>query len=98
MTARLAARWRTINRRQSLPASWRSRDLRDSFQSTVRAPAEVEARLDIWDTARRLLSEYGKAAEAECDARASYHRMQGDKPIAEHWRKLKSNVAVLRLR
>lgn len=54
--------------------------------------------LDTWETARRLLREYGDRAEAECEARATYHRMQDDKATAEEWRKLKSKVAILRTR
>ena len=39
-------------------------------------------------------SKYGKEAEAECYARASYYSMQGDIVTAEQWRKLRAHVAV----
>jgi len=54
--------------------------------------------LNAWEIARRLLQDYGEAAEAECDARASYHAMQGDPAAAEQWRRLKRTVQLARSR
>jgi hypothetical protein len=52
---------------------------------------------DTWKAAQRLLREYGDKAEAECDARADFHKMEGDEATAEQWRKLKGDVATLRM-
>jgi len=48
--------------------------------------------------ARRLLREYGERAEEECEARASYHDMQGDQAAAEQWQRVRQAVQLLRQR
>ena len=52
--------------------------------------------MDVWETARRLLREYGDGAEDECETRATYHEMQGDKVAAEQWRRIKLTVQLVR--
>jgi hypothetical protein len=42
------------------------------------------------------MREYGLAAEDECEARASYHEMQGDPAVAEGWRRTKTLIRRLR--
>lgn len=53
-------------------------------------------KVGIWETAERMLREYGAGAEEECDSRASYHQMQGDPAAAEDWRQAKSLIQRLR--
>ena len=49
-----------------------------------------------WDSAQRMLREYGERADAECEARRSYYEMLGDNNAVEEWRRIA--VAVGRLR
>ena len=49
-----------------------------------------------WDTAQRLIREYGDCAEAECEARCRYFKMLGDDASADEWQKVKSTLGLLR--
>jgi hypothetical protein len=51
---------------------------------------------DMQTNAQRLLREYGKVAEDECDARISYYEMLGHGGESAMWREIKE--AVVRLR
>jgi hypothetical protein len=52
--------------------------------------------IEHWQTAARLLRQYGNSAEEECAARASYHQMQRDEAEAHRWRLIKGLVERLR--
>jgi hypothetical protein len=49
----------------------------------------------IWQTAERMLREYGNSAQEECESRASYHEMQANPAMAESWRR--TGEIILRL-
>jgi hypothetical protein len=53
-------------------------------------------KVGVWEAAERMMREYGLAAEDECEARASYHEMQGDPAVAEGWRRTKTLIRRLR--
>lgn len=53
--------------------------------------------IGIWETAQRLLREYGDMAERECDARAVHYAMQGDKAVADGWRRVQETIGRIRL-
>jgi hypothetical protein len=74
----------------------------DAFHAQ-RIPASNHQSGCVWDVwmdamtmARRTLREYGDNAEAECDARAQYHDMNGCPAVAEQWRRLKRTVRLAR--
>jgi len=52
--------------------------------------------MDALETARQMLREYGDRAEEECESRASYHELEGDKEAAMQWRVLKQAILILR--
>lgn len=52
--------------------------------------------MDALQTAQRMMREYGDHAEDECDARSSYHQLNGDLEDAARWRILKQAVILLR--
>ena len=52
--------------------------------------------VEILNSAKRLIREYGDRAEEECDARAGYHQAQGDPDLAEQWRLIREMVKRLR--
>ena len=52
--------------------------------------------IGVRQAAERMLREYGADAEAECEARASYHDMQGDDAVAEGWRRTRDLIVLLR--
>ena len=52
--------------------------------------------IGIWEAAQRMLCLYGKFAERDCDARASYHEMEGDIAVAEGWRRAREIIPRLR--
>lgn len=45
--------------------------------------------IGVKEAAQKLLRDYGAEAERECDARAAYHEAQGDKTVADGWRRVK---------
>jgi hypothetical protein len=52
--------------------------------------------IGVLQAAQRMLREYGAGAEEECESRASYHDMQGDKSVAEGWRRTREVIQRLR--
>ena len=52
--------------------------------------------MDAMETSRRMVREYGQRAESECDDRAKYHDMLGDKDSALRWRVLKQAILIIR--
>ena len=52
--------------------------------------------IGVWQAAQRMLREYGADAEGECESRASYHEMQGDRAVAEGWRRTAELIQRLR--
>jgi hypothetical protein len=49
-----------------------------------------------WDSAQRMLREYGDRADAECDARRSYYEMLGDTNAVEEWKRIRIVLTQLR--
>ena len=49
-----------------------------------------------WETAESLILQYHDNAEAECDARASYHELQHDDLEAIKWRFTKQLIQRIR--
>lgn len=52
--------------------------------------------IGVKEAAEKLLRIYGDAAEEECDARVFYYERQGDKAVADGWRRTREMILQMR--